>query len=195
MDEYSPSKSKAIQNEVDRWVAAGRKRNIIKKADYVINGRGYFWEFKGMAIVLSALKKKKLPEPIIWVAKIPGSIENTLLFFADTDSEVLSRIGTLEPKSNPRNVLVKMAALRLQRIRKAVESFTNTVGTSRAKRIQITSMFPIDTMRKCRYLIDQRSDFYQVKVLRTFINENADLDDSVIKEAWDFTDVQVIMES
>jgi hypothetical protein len=196
MNDYEPNKSARIQEEVSRWVAAGRKNAIRRKADYLIQGRSWWWIFRGMGVLAQACQKKDKPIPVVWSAVIEGNFATTLLFFADTEEEVLAHIGILKPKNNPRNVLVKMAALRLSRVRKEGEHYKSYgSGSSRQRRLQIVSMFPLNTRQRCKNLVEQRGDFYVVKYLQVFLDENPGLDDSIFEEAWNLTEVQQVMES
>lgn len=147
-----------------------------------------------MGVMADALKKKGQPVPGIWMAVIEGSLDATLLFFAETEEEVLNRIGPLKPKNNPRNVLVKMTALRIRKIRSSIECHSTINISTRTKCQQIRSIFPLNTVKKCQYLIEQRHDFYTVSLFKTFLAENP-IDDSIVEEAWNLTEVAQIMES
>jgi hypothetical protein len=175
--------SKKIQTEADRWVSTGRRGALNKKADKIIKARDWPVFHEGMRVVLHVLLKKfSDAKPDIWKAQISGAV---LLFFANTEQEVLDRLGKPQPRKD--NSLVKMAVKRISDIRKTAPH-----------QVELKQFLPLDSLHKCRSLINQvnpKRYGWAIKSLVEFVNENPNLTDAVIEEAWNLTEVRVIMES
>lgn len=115
--------SPLLQALVDRWHAAGRRRQLKDLADLAVSCND-FSAVNGMRL-LAELR----PGPTVWVAQLPQCM---VCFIAGTEEEAVSRLGepgARETKAVPsRTVAVRMAALRMRKILESVRYHNKRVA-------------------------------------------------------------------
>lgn len=194
--------SKKLNQAVQRWIDAGRRSEVYKKADYLIDGRHEKF-YDAIQFIYNALNKfNQQIKFSIWIVRLrpyfcnlAAKKERSLLFCANSEEEVLSLFEGLVPKKKveiPRSVLIKMTWKRLIKLQEEVRwtAFTNPVNPILPRDITTVKILQeiLNEFIERKHHIGRKHPLVQFRKLFDLPN----FTDEIVREAWKYTVIDEI---
>lgn len=197
--------SERLNQVVKEWFAAGRKSEVYKKADYVIDGRHEKF-YDAIYFMCKAFCKfdKEIPFSI-WIVRLESYFcnlaakkERSLLFCAYSEEEILSLFTNLIPKKKvetSKSVLVKMTRTVLFDLRKEI---LDTVFTVPHDPIPLRDINTIEVLNDILNEFQLRKHWigrkHPVSRFKKLLNK-PNFTEEILKEAWQYILINEIHET
>lgn len=183
--------SDALTNAVHSWIAAGRIKQVRKKASYVITRTAMF------QYILRTMKESYQSNNVWCVNDLPWTISTEVyLFSAASEKEVLTLFENLIPKKSiesSERIILKMLCKRIQRLQSFVKAYNdqnkNKINLQNSYTVkELTTLF-MKRLSGSKYwndLFEKINNQFKEVINKPKFNEQ------LLKDAWSLTLVKEI---
>jgi hypothetical protein len=192
--------SQKLNDEVAKFTAMGKGSVVSKAADHILSSTRQKDTVEKFVGVIRANSKSF---PSIWIAVSKDNLDIWYLFFADTEQEVLDRLGPCEPpKPLPQTTIAKMLYKRIKILKSvAANEFAMTYHLDKSGLNKIIVQ-DINTVAKLTTIVEGfprwcASRALEAKTIRELkqILAKYPVSDAAVQEAWNLQAVNEVMAS